>query len=101
MSILGFIFIVILFFLLFAFAFIAVFFMRIWNFVRALMGKEPHQFGNSGFYHTQWGGGQPTGTNGGTSSQQKPSQTTISGSVKPRNSEFDKNEGEYVDFEEV
>lgn len=26
---------------------------------------------------------------------------TISGQPKPRNSEFDKNEGEYVDFEEI
>lgn len=31
----------------------------------------------------------------------KSDEPTISGQPKPRNSEFDKNEGEYVDFEEI
>ena len=41
----------------------------------------------------------------GSSSQRgeysKSAGPTISGQPKPRNSEFDKNEGEYVDFEEI
>lgn len=120
MSILGFIFFLLIFLLLFAFAFVAVFFVRIWNFVRVLMGKEPLKPGNNGFYHTQWGNGsqqwgggqqwggqqqtgsQQTGSQQtGANTQQNASRTTISGTVKPRSSEIDKNEGEYVDFEEV
>lgn len=114
MSIFGLLFFVIIFILLFIIAFVAVFFFGIWNFIRRLMGKEPQKFGN-GFYHTQFGNGQQWGNyNGQQNSQQwgnnggqkentqaKSSTPTISGTVKPRTSKIDKNEGEYVDFEEV
>lgn len=33
--------------------------------------------------------------------RQSSSNPTVSGKVKPRNSKIDKNEGEYVDFEEI
>lgn len=114
MSILGFLFFIIIFILLFVLVFVAAVFFRAWNFIRALMGKEPLQ-PKSGFY-TQFGNGQQNygqqnfnqqnyGQQGyrqqANAGQPEQPRTTISGTVKPRNSEIDKNEGEYVDFEEI
>lgn len=44
--------------------------------------------------------GMSSGPNAGSQRQSR-SNPTVSGRVKPRNSKIDKNEGEYVDFEEI
>ncbi len=54
---------------------------KFWNIIKVLFGISP-------------------GSNGGNHRQSR-SDTTVSGRVKPRSSKIDKNEGEYVDFEEI
>lgn len=107
--------IIILFFVVFFLVILASVIFRFWGIIRQFMGKgKPSSNGFGGFYQqggfSQGGFGQG-GFNqqaGGFNQQRQQSQQstqnakpTISGKVKPRNSEIDKNEGEYVDFEEI
>lgn len=108
--------IIILFFVVFFLVILASVIFRFWGIIRQFMGKgKPSSNGFGGFYQqggfSQGGFGQG-GFNqqaGGFGQQQRQSagqntqnvKPTISGKVKPRNSEIDKNEGEYVDFEEI
>lgn len=63
--------------------------LRFGSFLRMLFGKK----GQNGYDSVYRGGNTRDNT--------KSDEPTISGQPKPRNSEFDKNEGEYVDFEEL
>lgn len=78
--------IIILFFVVFFLVILASVIFRFWGIIRQFMGKgKPSSNGFGGFYQQNTQNVKPT----------------ISGKVKPRNSEIDKNEGEYVDFEEI
>ena len=63
--------------------------LRFGSFLRMLFGKKGRKV-----YDSVYRGGN-------TRDNTKSDEPTISGQPKPRNSEFDKNEGEYVDFEEL
>lgn len=70
-----------------------------WNIFRQITGKGNKQpFGQQNNSQNQW-----YNNSGQQNSQQNTSstQSTVSGKPKPRNSVIDKNEGEYVDFEEI
>lgn len=70
-----------------------------WNIFRQITGKGNKQpFGQQNNSQNQW-----YNNSGQQNSQQHTSstQSTVSGKPKPRNSVIDKNEGEYVDFEEI
>lgn len=63
--------------------------LRFGSFFRMLFGKKGRNK-----YDSVYRGGNTRESN-------KSDEPTISGQPKPRSSEFDKNEGEYVDFEEI
>lgn len=93
--------IIILFFVLLAVFTIASLVFRVWFTAKQLMKKSGQGGG-------QWQSADTYGRYTGrqsTSQQQSASQQsggqTISGETKPRNSAFDKDEGEYVEFEEL
>lgn len=70
-----------------------------WNIFRQITGKGNKQpFGQQNNSQNQW-----YNNSGQQNAQQNTSstQSTVSGKPKPRNSVIDKNEGEYVDFEEI
>lgn len=99
MILLKFVGIIILFFVIFFLVTILSVVFRFWGFFHQLSGKGQQQQNNQGWYNpNQQNGSQ--GTSGNTN-QSSSSRQTVSGSPKPRNSEIDKNEGEYVDFEEI
>lgn len=74
---------------------------RFFGLFRQLTGKgDNRQNGQSNPFGQQ--GGQWYNPNGQQQSQgSSASGSTVSGGPKPRNSEIDKNEGEYVEFEEI
>lgn len=84
-----------------------------WNIFRQVTGKGNKQpFGQQNNSQNQWynNSGQQNNSQNqwyNNSSQQNAqqntssTQSTVSGKPKPRNSVIDKNEGEYVDFEEI
>lgn len=63
-------------------------------------GNQQNPFGNQ--QQDQWyrPNGQQSRQQSSTTSS-SPTETTVTGGPKPRNSVIDKNEGEYVDFEEL
>lgn len=82
-----------------------------WNVFRQITGKGKQPFGQQNNSQNQWynpsghqndSQGQWYNPSGQQNSQHTSStQSTVSGKPKPRNSAIDKNEGEYVDFEEI
>lgn len=78
---------------------------RFWNIFRILFGKKPN---NNTFYQNFFYNQQRDFRNRGNSNSSfggndnaKSSKQTISGQPKQRTSNINKNEGEYVDFEEI
>lgn len=99
--ILGIIFFVVIFVLLFVLVIVS----RFWNIFRILLGKKPNKNTSyQDFFYNQQRDFQSRKNNnspfGGNNDAKTPNQT-ISGKPKQRTSNVDKNEGEYVDFEEI
>lgn len=98
MFILKFFFIFIIAIVLFVVVFIGSIVYRMWDSIRVLMGKEPRTGANSAFKR-QWDEAhRQSGANNASSSQT--GEVHISGG-RQRNSQIDKNEGEYVDYEVI
>ena len=96
---------IIFFFIIFVLLFVLVIVSRFWNIFRILFGKKPNNntFHQNFFYNQQrdfQNRGNRKSPFGGDNNA-KPSNQTISGQPKQRTSNVDKNEGEYVDFEEI
>ena len=93
----GFIFFILLI-LLFVLILVLSFVARFWSIIKILFGKNKQNerwnmyTGNNYTFHNQQNRQEETNKN---------RKTTISGDPKRRNSTIDKDEGEYVDFEEI
>lgn len=86
MVILSFFFYIILFFVLFVLVTVGVLIFRFWNVIRMVFGGQQ----SAGTYARREQQ-STTGTD----------RTSVGGEPQQRTSPFDKNEGEYVDFEEI
>lgn len=106
MFILQFLFIFLIIILLFVVVFVLSVTFRMWHIIRRILGLKPKDDGFQ--FNSHWSFNQQGGASGyqNNARQQSPNPgqqtgpTRISGG-KPRNSEIDKNEGEYVDFEVI
>ena len=97
--------IIILFVVIFVLMMILSVVFRFWGFFRQLTGNTNGQQQRS--QQNQWYGQQSQqdewykGGNFSSSGSSVPTGESVSGQPKPRNSVIDKNEGDYVDFEEL
>lgn len=94
MGIFGYFISIIMFVVLFFFIVAFVLCLKFWNIISALLGgkntKNNRRTVNTDAFFRQY-----------TNEENTKKKPTITGTPKPRNSPFEKDEGEYVDFEEI